>query len=380
MEKKILIVFGTRPEAIKLCPLVKELRRRGGLSVKVGVTAQHREMLDQVLQFFEVIPDYDLNIMSHNQDLYDITAKILVGLRDIAKTYQPDLVIVQGDTTTTFATALAAFYQKIKVAHVEAGLRTFNKYEPYPEEINRQMTTRLADYHFAVTETNRQYLLKENINEQNIYVVGNTVIDALLFATNKIETDRALLAILRQNIGDAGFSISANRPFILITGHRRESFGEGFVRICEAIREIACMYPDMDVVYPVHRNPNVTGVVHKMLDGIGNVYLIDPLQYEQFVHLMNSAFLVITDSGGVQEEAPSLGKPVLVMRDITERTEGVKAGAVLLVGTQKEVIVEQVRQLIDHPDVYSKMQKVVNPYGDGKSCQRIADALVRTFE
>ena len=375
--KKILIVFGTRPEAIKMAPVVKAFQANtDNFETKVCVTAQHREMLDQVLDIFDIKPDYDLNLMKQGQDLHDISARVLVELRPVLQEFKPDVVLVHGDTTTSSMTALAAFYQQIPVGHVEAGLRTYNIYSPWPEEINRQITGRIANYNFAPTELSKQNLLKEHIEESKIIITGNTVIDALHQALNKIKDNKGLATKLKNQIEDFGYpNITASekkeRKLILITGHRRENFGKGFVQMCEAIKEIALKNPGFDLVYPVHLNPNVLKPVHKILDGIENIYLIKPLEYLPFLFLMEKSYLVLTDSGGIQEEAPSLGKPVLVMRDTTERPEAIEAGTVELVGTDMKKIVEKVNELINNNNFYEKMSRAHNPYGDGKASGRI---------
>jgi len=380
MKKKILIVFGTRPEAIKMAPVVKAFQADAtNFETKVCVTAQHREMLDQVLDIFEIVPEYDLNIMKAGQDLYDITARVLLEIKPILIEFKPDVVLVHGDTSTSTATALAAFYQQIPVGHVEAGLRTHNIYSPWPEEMNRQITGRLTTYHFAPTELSKKNLISENIKVENIIVTGNTVIDALHLALNKINSDAELKIKLEKQILEYGYNIeqltSENRKLILITGHRRENFGEGFVHMCEAMKEIAVKNPDFDLIYPVHLNPNVQKPVNEILGGIKNIYLIQPLEYLPFLHLMEKSYLVLTDSGGIQEEAPSLGKPVLVMRDTTERPEAVDAGTVILVGTNKKIIIENVNALIHDKEKYQKMSKAHNPYGNGKACERIVKIL-----
>ncbi len=375
--KKILIVFGTRPEAIKMSPVVKAFQAdKTNFETKVCVTAQHREMLDQVLSIFEIVPDYDLNIMKAGQDLYDISARVLVEMRPVLKEFKPDVVLVHGDTTTSSMAALAAFYEQISVGHVEAGLRTYNIYSPWPEEMNRQITGRIASYHFAPTELSRQNLLKENIADKNIFVTGNTVIDALHLALNKIKSNLALQLLLSNQIAEFGYPNlplleNGTRKLILITGHRRENFGDGFVNMCEAMKAIALKNPDFDLVYPVHLNPNVLKPVHEILGGISNIYLIKPLEYLPFLLLMEKCYLVLTDSGGIQEEAPSLGKPVLVMRDTTERPEAVDAGTVELVGTNKTLIIEKVNELLINLDKYQTMSKAHNPYGDGNASKRI---------
>lgn len=373
--KKILIVFGTRPEAIKMAPLVKEFEKHTDVfEMKVCVTAQHREMLDQVLELFSIKPDFDLNIMAPGQDLYDITSKVLLGMRDVINAFKPDVVLVHGDTTTTIGATMAAFYQKIPVGHVEAGLRTGNIYSPWPEEANRLLTTQISTYHFAPTETNKANLIKEHIDEKQIVVTGNTVIDSLFMVLDKIKKDASLEASLINQINDYGYSLN-ERKLILVTGHRRENFGDGFLNICTALRELAEQYGDVDFVYPVHLNPNVQKPVKEILSGIGNVYLINPLDYLPFVYLLNKSYLVLTDSGGIQEEAPSLGKPVLVMRDTTERPEAVSAGTVMLVGTDKENIKHNVKRLLDDETQYQKMAYAHNPYGDGNASVKIINFL-----
>ena len=374
MEKrKILIVFGTRPEAIKMALLIKEFQKCAEFEVKVCVTAQHRQMLDQVLEFFEIKPDFDLNLMKQGQDLYDITSGVLLGMRDVFSEYTPDIVFVHGDTTTTYAVSLAAYYQKIDVAHVEAGLRTHNIYSPFPEEINRQMTGLIAKYHFAPTADARDNLLKEGKDSRNIVVSGNTVIDALLWTIDKIENNELLKNKILSFI-NSKYKLS-DRKFILVTGHRRENFGEGFVNICEALREIALKNENIDIVYPVHLNPNVRKPVGEILSGISNIFLIDPLEYDSFVYLMSKSYMIVTDSGGIQEEAPSLCKPVLVIRETTERPEGIRAGCVKLIGTKRENIIKEVQKLLNLKDKYDKMSKSVSPYGDGKACKKILEFL-----
>lgn len=372
--KKVLLVFGTRPEAIKMAPLVKAFENEPSIDSKVCVTAQHREMLDQVLDMFDIKPDYDLNLMKPGQDLYDITANVLLGLKDVLRDFKPDLVLVHGDTTTTSASSLAAFYEKIKVGHVEAGLRTGDLYSPWPEEANRQITGVLANYHFAPTTTSQNNLLKENKDPKNIIVTGNTVIDALFLALDKIENNQSLKNSIIETINKQ-YTINETKKLILVTGHRRENFGQGFINICEALKTIALNNPDVDIVYPVHLNPNVQKPVKEILSDTPNVYLIDPLQYESFIYLMNKSYFIITDSGGVQEEAPSLGKPVLVMRDTTERPEAVEAGTVKLVGTNKESIINEAQKLIEDENEYNTMSKAHNPYGDGKACERIVNFI-----
>ena len=377
--KKVLLVFGTRPEAIKMAPLVKEFQKDViNFETKVCVTAQHREMLDQVLKLFDIKPDYDLNLMKPGQDLYDITVNVLLGIKGVLSNFNPDIVLVHGDTTTTSATSLAAFYQQIKVGHVEAGLRTHDIYSPFPEEANRQITSIIANYHFTPTETSQNNLLKESKDSENIVVTGNTVIDALFLALDKIKNNKELESKIKLNIeslfNNSKFKIQ-NSKLILVTGHRRENHGQGFINICEALKIIALSNPTLDIVYPVHLNPNVQKPVKEILSHISNIYLIEPLQYEQFIYLMDKSYFIITDSGGVQEEAPSLGKPVLVMRDTTERPEAVIAGTVNLVGTNKEVIIKEAQKLIDDKMEYKKMSKAHNPYGDGKACEKIVKFL-----
>ena len=372
--KKVLLVFGTRPEAIKMAPLVKAFEKEASIETKVCVTAQHREMLDQVLDMFDIKPDFDLNIMKSGQDLYDITSKVLLGLRDIFEEFKPDIVLVHGDTTTCSSASLAAFYSKIKVGHIEAGLRTHNIYSPFPEEANRLITGVLANYHFSPTTTSRDNLLKENKNPNDILVTGNTVIDALFLALDKIEQNDELKSKIVNSI-NSQYKLQNNKKIILVTGHRRENFGEGFINICEALKTIALNNPDVDIVYPVHLNPNVQKPVHEILSDTSNVCLINPLQYEEFIFLMNKSYFIITDSGGVQEEAPSLGKPVLVMRDTTERPEALEAGTVKLVGTSKETIIKEAQKLLDDENEYNTMSKAHNPYGDGKACERIVNFI-----
>lgn len=373
---KVLSVFGTRPEAIKMAPLVKALADDSFFDAKVCVTAQHREMLDQVLELFEITPDYDLNLMKAGQDLYDITSGVLLGLRDVLKEFQPDIVLVHGDTATTFAATLAAFYQQIPVGHVEAGLRTGNMYSPWPEEANRVLTGRLAAVHFAPTERNQKALLREHIAADKITITGNTVIDALQWVVQKIdqsaELQQRIESVLQQASLDTGV---LDKRYVLVTGHRRENFGEGFENICKALGELAAANPETHFIYPVHLNPNVHEPVRRLLGNSGNVHLIQPLGYEPFVYLMQNAHLVLTDSGGVQEEAPGLGKPVLVMRDTTERPEAVDAGTVRLVGTEADVIISAVQELLDDSRQYEVMSKAHNPYGDGQASQRILSFL-----
>ena len=381
--KTIMLVFGTRPEAIKMCPLVKEFQKYpNDFNTIVCVTGQHREMLDQVLQIFEVTPDYDLNIMKQGQDLYDVTSRVLLGLRDVLKQEQPDVVFVHGDTTTSTAAAIAAFYQQIPVAHVEAGLRTHNIYSPWPEEMSRQITSRIAAYNYAPTPLSRQNLLQENVSNDTITVTGNTVIDALYMVVDKIKNDQQLGKQLAQNICIAGYDVNRlnhNKKMVLITGHRRENFGDGFINMCTAIKDLTQKYPDVDFIYPMHLNPNVRKPIHEVfgedLNDLGNMFFIEPLEYLNFVYLMEKCTIVLTDSGGIQEEAPGLGKPVLVMRDTTERPEAVDAGTVKLVGTNYRKIVDNVSQLLDDLEYYNTMSKAVNPYGDGKACERIVNQL-----
>lgn len=381
--KTVLLVFGTRPEAIKMAPLVKEFEKYpADFKSLVCVTGQHRQMLDQVLSLFSIVPDYDLDIMKPGQDLYDVTARVLTGLRDVLRACRPDIVLVHGDTTTSTAAALAAFYQQIPVGHVEAGLRTHDIYSPWPEEMNRQLTGRIATYHFAPTALSRSNLLAEGIAPGQVTVTGNTVIDALYRVVDKIKGDASLHAELTAQLLAAGYDtgrLSEERRLVLITGHRRENFGEGFVNICTAIRDLAERYPGVDFVYPMHLNPNVRKPIHEVfgedLSDLGNLFFIEPLEYLSFVFLMEQAAIVLTDSGGIQEEAPGLGKPVLVMRDTTERPEALEAGTVQLVGTDYERIVSAVCGLLDDREAYTRMSRAVNPYGDGKACGRIADAL-----
>jgi UDP-N-acetylglucosamine 2-epimerase (non-hydrolysing) len=372
--KKVLLVFGTRPEAIKMAPLVKAFEKESSLESKVCVTAQHREMLDQVLEMFDIKPEYDLNIMKPGQDLFDVTSNVLLGLKDVLSDFKPDVVLVHGDTTTTSSASLAAFYNKIKVGHVEAGLRTGDIYSPWPEEANRQITGVLANYHFAPTTTSQNNLLKENKNPKDIIVTGNTVIDALFLALDKIENNQELKAKIVESI-NSEYKLKNDKKIILVTGHRRENFGDGFINICEALKTLANNNPDIDIVYPVHLNPNVQKPVKEILSNTSNVYLINPLQYEQFIYMMNKSYFIITDSGGVQEEAPSLGKPVLVMRDTTERPEAVEAGTVKLVGTNPQIIIKEAQKLLDDENEYEKMSKAHNPYGDGKACERIVNFI-----
>ena len=380
--RTILLVFGTRPEAIKMAPLVKKLQRHSNdFKTVVCVTGQHREMLDQVLQIFDIKPDYDLNIMKQGQDLYDVTARVLVGLRDVLRDVKPDVVLVHGDTTTSMAAALAAFYQQIPVGHVEAGLRTHNIYSPWPEEINRQLTGRIATYHFAPTPLSRENLLHEGVDENHIYVTGNTVIDALYWVVDRIKNDDELDRTLNNELLQNGYDVtrlSQGKKMVLITGHRRENFGDGFTQICRAIKTLVETYPDVDFVYPMHLNPNVRKPIHEAFNGkqYENMFFIEPLEYLSFVYLMEKSAIILTDSGGIQEEAPGLGKPVLVMRDTTERPEALEAGTVKLVGTDYDKIVKEVSLLIEDSRYYQTMSEAVNPYGDGLACGRIAGLLM----
>lgn len=377
--KKIMLVFGTRPEAIKMAPLVKAFQAKNDeFETIVCVTGQHREMLDQVLHLFDIKPDFDLNIMKQGQDLYDITSRVLLGMRDVFKVCKPDILFVHGDTTTSTAAALAGFYQQIPVAHVEAGLRTNDIYSPWPEEMNRQITGRIATYNLSPTQLSRQNLLKENVDENKITVTGNTVIDALHWVTAKIKSDKKLDDNLSLDLKSKGYDtkrLVGNRRLILITGHRRENFGDGFLHICHAIQDLAKTFPEVDFVYPMHLNPNVRKPIHQVfgedLNNLGNIFFIEPLEYLPFVFLMEKSDIVLTDSGGIQEEAPGLGKPVLVMRNTTERPEAVDAGTVKLVGTDYDAIVDNVSKLLTDRYLYNKMSKATNPYGDGKACERI---------
>ena len=382
--KKVMLVFGTRPEAIKMAPLVKEFQKQPKrVETVVCVTGQHREMLDQVLKIFDIKPDYDLNIMKQGQDLYDVTARVLTGMRDVLKEVKPDVVLVHGDTTTSTAAALAAFYQQIPVGHVEAGLRTHNIYSPWPEEMNRLLTGRLATYHFSPTPLSRNNLIKESVDDRNIIITGNTVIDALYWVVDKIKNNKELDNELEDILSKAGYDVNRlnnGKKLVLITGHRRENFGDGFINMCTAIKDLTVKYPDLDFVYPMHLNPNVRKPIHEVfgenLSGLKNMFFIEPLEYLSFVYLMEKRSIVLTDSGGIQEEAPGLGKPVLVMRDTTERPEALDAGTVKLVGTDYNKIVNEVSSLIDDKAAYEKMSKAVNPYGDGLACGRIVNALL----
>lgn len=382
--KKIMLVFGTRPEAIKMAPLVKAFQQsKERFETIVCVTGQHRQMLDQVLGLFDITPDYDLNIMKQGQDLYDVTARVLTGMRDVLREAQPDVVLVHGDTTTSTAAALAAFYQQIPVGHVEAGLRTHNIYSPWPEEMNRQITGRIATYNFAPTPLSRENLLSEGIAEKSITVTGNTVIDALYMVVDKINSNTDLAEQLAKELQSAGYDtgrLNDGRRMVLITGHRRENFGDGFLSMCRAIKALTEKYPDVDFVYPMHLNPNVRRPIHEVfgedLSDLGNMHFIEPLEYLSFVFLMEKSTIVLTDSGGIQEEAPGLGKPVLVMRDTTERPEALEAGTVKLVGTDYDRIISEVSHLLDDTAYYELMSKAVNPYGDGHACERIIKQLI----
>ncbi|MBD5104995.1 MAG: UDP-N-acetylglucosamine 2-epimerase (non-hydrolyzing) [Ruminococcaceae bacterium] len=381
--KRIMLVFGTRPEAIKMAPLVKEFQKYPQkFETIVCVTGQHRQMLDQVLEIFDIKPDYDLNIMKQGQDLYDVTARVLIGMRDVLKETKPDVVLVHGDTTTSTAAALAAFYQQIPVGHVEAGLRTHNIYSPWPEEMNRQLTGRMATYNFAPTPLSRENLINEGIADEKILVTGNTVIDALYWVVDKIKNYSTLSSALQEELKKAGYDVdrlTSGKKLVLITGHRRENFGEGFISMCRAIKTLTEKYPDVDFVYPMHLNPNVRKPIHEVfgenLTGLSNMFFIEPLEYLSFVYLMEKSTIVLTDSGGIQEEAPGLGKPVLVMRDTTERPEALTAGTVKLVGTDYDKIITEVSRLLDDSNHYDAMSRAVNPYGDGHACQRIANSL-----
>lgn len=381
--KKIMLVFGTRPEAIKMAPLVKEFQKHSDrFETIICVTGQHRQMLDQVLEIFDIKPNYDLNIMIQGQDLYDVTARVLTGMRDVLKEAKPDVVLVHGDTTTSTAAALAAFYQQIPVGHVEAGLRTHNIYSPWPEEMNRQITGRIAEYDFAPTTLSKSNLLAEGVAEEKITITGNTVIDALYWVVDKIKNTASLTADLQEELAKSGYDthrLDDGKKLVLITGHRRENFGDGFISMCEGIKALTEKYPNVDFVYPMHLNPNVRKPIHDVfganLEGLGNMFFIEPLEYLSFVYLMEKSYIVLTDSGGIQEEAPGLGKPVLVMRDTTERPEALEAGTVKLVGTDYNMIVKEVSALLDDAAHYDKMSRAVNPYGDGKACARIVARL-----
>lgn len=385
--KKIMLVFGTRPEAIKMAPLVKEFQKYPNqFQTIICVTGQHREMLDQVLQLFEIVPDYDLNIMKSEQDLYDITSRILLGMRSLLQQNHPDIVLVHGDTTTSTAASLAAFYQRIPVGHIEAGLRTHDIYSPWPEEMNRQITGRLATYHFSPTPLSCRNLQEEGIAKERIVITGNTVIDALYLVVDKIKNDTALEQQLEVRLHTAGYDsnrLATGKRLVLITGHRRENFGEGFVHICKAIKELAEKYSEVDFVYPMHLNPNVRQPIYELFGSVSqlpNLFFIEPLEYLSFVYLMEKSTIILTDSGGIQEEAPGLGKPVLVMRSTTERPEAVASGTVCLVGTDDAKISSEVSLLLDSPKAYNRMSKAVNPYGDGKACARIVEGISKFIE
>jgi UDP-N-acetylglucosamine 2-epimerase (non-hydrolysing) len=393
-KKKILLVFGTRPEAIKMAPLVKEFQiHQDQFETRVCVTAQHREMLDQVLHLFDIIPDYDLDVMKSDQDLYDVTSKVLLGMRDVLKDSLPDIVFVHGDTSTSTAAALAAFYQQIPVCHVEAGLRTYNKYSPWPEEVNRQLTSRIATFHFAPTMLSKTNLIQEGISKESVFVTGNTVIDALYWVIERIKHKPDIESQIFKQLDLKHISnetcnlwINGTRKLILITGHRRENFGDGFINICEAIKELALNHSDVDFVYPMHLNPNVRnavsevfGTIENLQESIKNIYFIEPLDYLPFVYLMNISYIILTDSGGIQEEAPGLGKPVLVMRNTTERPEALKAGTVKLVGTDKKIIKSEVELLLNNSDYYQKMVIADNPYGNGKASLKIVNSLMNFY-
>lgn len=383
--RKIMLVFGTRPEAIKMAPLVKEFQKHPDkFETIVCVTGQHRQMLDQVLDIFDIKPDYDLDIMKQGQDLYDVTARVLTGMRDVLEEAKPDIVLVHGDTTTSTAAALAAFYKQIPVGHVEAGLRTNNIYSPWPEEINRQITGRIAQFDFAPTPLSRENLLKENVNDSKITITGNTVIDALYWVVDKMTSDDNLNLHLQKMLKYAGYDVErlkGGKKMVLITGHRRENFGDGFLSICKAIKTLTQQYTDVDFVYPMHLNPNVRKPIHEVfgenLEGLGNMFFIEPLEYLSFVYLMEKSYIVLTDSGGIQEEAPGLGKPVLVMRDTTERPEALIAGTVKLVGTDYDRIINEVSMLLDNDQHYYEMSEAINPYGDGNACIRIVNILTK---
>lgn len=377
MIKKILIIFGTRPEAIKVAPLIKALEKDPNFSITICVTAQHREMLDQVLHFFDITPDYDLDIMKKNQDLYSITSNVLLGIKDILLADDPDLVLVHGDTTTTMAGALSAFYQQIPVGHIEAGLRTWDIYSPWPEEANRQLTSRLASYHFSPTVDSKKNLLQENIEESRIVITGNTVIDALFLALDIINSNTSLKQTILHVLNKV-YPLNENRKFILVTGHRRENFGQDFIQVFQALKQIALDNPHIDIIYPVHLNPYVYELAHQTLNDIQNIYLIKPLTYEVFVYLMSQSYFIITDSGGIQEEAPSLGKPVLVTRKTTERPEAIQGGTVKLVGTDTKTIIFEAQNLLDNKDQYEKMSHATNVYGNGQACLKIIEFLKET--
>lgn len=380
-----MLVFGTRPEAIKMAPLVKELQRQPDkFNTIVCVTGQHRQMLDQVLSLFEITPDYDLDIMKQGQDLYDVTSRILLGMREVLDECSPDLVLVHGDTATSTAAALSAFYKQIPVGHVEAGLRTYDIYSPWPEEMNRQLTGRISTLHFAPTETARENLLRENISDKNITVTGNTVIDALYAVVDKIGKDESLEQSIVEHVASLGYDVNrlANgRRLVLVTGHRRENFGDGFMNICNALKDLALKYPDVDFLYPMHLNPNVRRPIAEVFDSVSteNVFFIEPLDYLYFVYMMKHSYLILTDSGGIQEEAPSLGKPVLVMREVTERPEALEAGTIRLVGTNKALIESEASKFLDDEAYYAENQRIANPYGDGNACRRIIDFITTSL-
>ena len=384
--KKIMLVFGTRPEAIKMAPLVKELQKYPEkYQTIVCVTGQHRQMLDQVLSLFEIAPDYDLNIMKQGQDLYDVTARILTGMRDILNECTPDLLLVHGDTATSTAAALSAFYKQIPVGHVEAGLRTHDIYSPWPEEMNRQLTGRIATLHFSPTETSRGNLLREAVVDKNISVTGNSVIDALHLVVNKIKSDASLENSLIEYINTLGYDVNrlnSDRRLVLVTGHRRENFGDGFMNICNALKDLSERYPNVDFLYPMHLNPNVRRPINEVFGNIshGNVFFIEPVEYLYFVYLMTRSYIILTDSGGIQEEAPSLGKPVLVMREVTERPEALEAGTIRLVGTNRQLIVDEASKFLDDANYYSENQKIANPYGDGTACKKIIGSIDEFFK
>ena len=384
--KTIMLVFGTRPEAIKMAPLVKEFQKYPEkYKTVVCVTGQHREMLDQVLSLFEITPDFDLNIMKQGQDLYDVTSRILLGMREVLQQCKPDMLLVHGGTATSTAAAMGAFYAQIPVGHVEAGLRTYDIYSPWPEEMNRQITGRISTLHFSPTNVSRQNLLNEATKDENIIVTGNTVIDALHMVVNKIKSDSSLEAQLIARIGEMGYDVNRlneGRRLVLITGHRRENFGDGFLNICNALKDLAQKYPDIDFLYPMHLNPNVRKPIKEVFDGMenGNMFFIEPVEYLYFVYLMTRSYLILTDSGGIQEEAPSLGKPVLVMREVTERPEALDAGTIRLVGTSRQLIVDEASKFIDDAEYYAENERIANPYGDGTACIKILQAIDRFFE
>ena len=384
--KTIMLVFGTRPEAIKMAPLVKEFQKYPEkYKTVVCVTGQHREMLDQVLSLFEITPDFDLNIMKQGQDLYDVTSRILLGMREVLQQCKPDMLLVHGDTATSTAAAMGAFYAQIPVGHVEAGLRTYDIYSPWPEDMNRQITGRISTLHFSPTNVSRQNLLNEATKDENIVVTGNTVIDALHMVVNKIKSDSSLEAQLIARIGEMGYDVNRlneGRRLVLITGHRRENFGDGFLNICNALKDLAQKYPDIDFLYPMHLNPNVRKPIKEVFDGMenGNMFFIEPVEYLYFVYLMTRSYLILTDSGGIQEEAPSLGKPVLVMREVTERPEALDAGTIRLVGTNRQLIVDEASKFIDDAEYYAENERIANPYGDGTACIKILQAIDRFFE